>query len=87
MKLRIENGKRTILGTDWPEVCLIENTGTGRRPWLLTVGLCNGSAAGGYYCATKRLAVELAEARNFDQDPALFGALLKAHGDEIVIGK
>lgn len=65
--IRVEAGKRTILGTDWPvfsTVTRLTRAGKpiGRRQWLVTYGICNGVASGSYRCPTRGEALELAEA-------------------------
>ena len=57
----VECGQRTILNTDHQVACLISKTGTGRRPWLLTFGVCNGIAEGGVWCPTRGEALALAD--------------------------
>lgn len=58
-------GKRTILNTDWPVENKVEKCG---RKWLVTFGICNGSASSTAIYNTKGEALAAAKGDLIDAD-------------------
>lgn len=57
---RVQNGTRTILGTDYPVYNVVHRVDHGGRRWQVTWALCNGTPAGTQKYATKMEAVAAA---------------------------
>ena len=64
---KFKAGTRQIGGTDFPLFSTVQKTGTGCRPWIATIGICNGLARCEYKCPTKLEASELAESYSFGE--------------------
>ncbi len=57
-----ETGTRTILNTEWPIENKVEKRGS---RWMVTFGICNGTAKGSQFYKTKTEAISAANGDEF----------------------